>query len=372
MAYITDFEQLKKQLDAKKVNPDELVSKQSSEKTKALFAYLKNIYGKKILAGQQYLQPTELEDVVYYNVTGKLPAVRGYDMMDIDNRKKEVSQTERAIEWAKKSGCIITMCWHWYAPDDINNPENCDWAFYCKKTTSYDHTTSFDVIKAVEAGTPEYEFVVSRIDKVAANLKRFEQEDIPVLWRPLHEANGSWFWWGNRDNGATIEAYKKLWYMIFDRLENYHKLTNLIWVWNGQGKNMSVNPNTFDICGEDIYPETVDHSSQKAKFDEVTSYTSGKMAALSECGYLPEPTELVKDNVKWLWWLPWWGEFVFDRTLPFNEINAQNVKINEKRMSEELLHKIFTDDYCVTLEKLPWVTKENIEYAEKILKDKVK
>ena len=63
----------------------------------------------------------------------------------------------------------------------------------------------------------------------------------------------------------SIDAYKKLWYIIFDRLENLHKLTNLIWVWNGQSKDMAVHPNTYDIVGEDIYPEKKgrDHSSQR-------------------------------------------------------------------------------------------------------------
>ena len=366
MSYKTDFDKLLKELDAVKPNPDELVSKNSDKNTRELFSYLKSVYGKKALAGQQYLQKEEYEDIVYYRETGRLPAVRGYDFMDIDKGEKSDNQVSRAIEWAKNSGCIITMCWHWYAPDDMNDMENCTWAFYDKET-SYDWKTSFSLLNAVEEGTAEYEFVVSRIDMIAGELRKFEKEGIPVLWRPLHEAYGNWFWWGRKDSSpqASVEAYKKLWYMIFDRLENYHKLTNLIWVWNGQNKIMEVNPNTYDFCGEDIYPQTEDHSSQKAKYDELTSYTFGKMTALTECGYIPKPENLIEDGVRWLWWLPWWGSFVYEMKKPQRENNTDDIVINSDKMSTELLKGIFDHDYCVTLDKLPWFSEKNNEYVEK-------
>lgn len=355
MEYITDFEKLLSELDSKPVSAEKLVTKQADKETAELFEYLKSIYGKKVLSGQQYLQASELEDEVYFRYTGKLPAVRGYDLMDMDKKKGD-DQVNRAIKWAKETGSIITLCWHWYAPDDMDDMENCCWSFYYK-STSYQHKTSFDLLKAVTVGMREYDFVVSRIDKAAMLLREFEKEHIPVLFRPLHEASGSWFWWGNRgnDGGESIEAYKKLWYMIFDRIENYHKLTNIIWVWNGQNKDMAVHPNTYDIVGEDIYSQLPDdHSSQKPKFDEVTSYTHGKMAALSECGFIPAPDELKKDNVKWLWWLPWWGEFVYAREGWKPILDEENLPVcNPKYMSEVFLSETFGNDYVVSLSDLP-------------------
>lgn len=371
--YTTNIKELLKDLDSKRPNLDCLVSKNANKATRQLFEYLKSIYGKKVLSGQQYLQPAELEDAVYCKITGRLPAVRGYDLLDMDKSIKH-SQTERAIWWAKNGGCIITMCWHWYAPDNIFDTANSMWSFYYK-TTDYDRKTSFDLLKAVELGTPEYRFAVEKIDKAAGELRKLERENIPVLWRPLHEAAGSWFWWGNRgnDGGKSAEAYKKLWYMIYDRMENYHKLSNLIWVWNGQSEEMAVNPNTYDLCGEDVYSELPsDHSSQKERFSEVTSYTHGKMAALTECGYIPDPEELKKDNVKWLWWLPWWGGFVYktdenrrpvfdERGLPLH---------NPDKFSESELRSYFNNDYCVTLDKLPWYSKQKDEFVKRTMKER--
>ena len=221
----------------------------------------------------------------------------------------------------------------------------------------------------------EHRFALDQMDKAAEELKKLEAEDIPVLWRPLHEADGNWFWWGNRknDGGESIEAYKKLWYIIFDRMENYHKLTNLIWVWNGQSRDMAVHPNTFDLCGEDIYSEIpLDHSSQKPRFLDVTSYTFGKMAALSECGYIPDPENLKRDGVKWLWWLPWWGSFVYktdENGRPVFDNNGLPLH-NSEKFSEEEIKEYLNNDYCLTLDKLPWYSGKNAEFVTNTMKER--
>ena len=113
MEYRTDIAKLIAELDKKEISSDKLVSDHASKEAVELFEYLKSIYGKKVLSGQQYLQREELEDVVYWRSTGELPAIRGYDLMDMDKVKGD-DQVNRAIKWAKDTGCIITMCWHWY------------------------------------------------------------------------------------------------------------------------------------------------------------------------------------------------------------------------------------------------------------------
>ncbi len=365
MAYTTDFERLFSSLSYKP-DPNTLVSKNSSEKTKKLFEYLKSIYGKKFLAGQQYLQPSEFEDVVYYRVTGKLPAVRGYDFMGISTCRKPDDQAQRAIKWATECGGIVTMCWHWYAPDDMNDYSKGS-AFYYK-TTEYNNKTSFDLLKAVTEGTAEYDFVIREMDGVAAELKKMAELDIPVLWRPLHEANGGWFWWGGRDDEEHIEAYKKLWYIMFDRFENYHKLNNLIWVWNGQDKRMAVDPNTYDIYGDDIYSEQPnDHSSLKERFDYAQEYNHGKLTALSECGYIPHPDNMKADKVKWLWWLPWWGGFVY-KTKEYRPVIENGFPIiNDEKMSEEFLKEVFSHKDVVCLQDLPWWDDKKYKLPDRLI-----
>ncbi|MGN0687567.1 MAG: glycosyl hydrolase [Oscillospiraceae bacterium] len=368
MNYKTDVNALLEKLDKKSVSADRLVTDKPTPNTQRLFDFLKECYGKKHISGQQYLFENELEDMVYYKYTGKIPAIRGYDLMGISGLGGGYNQIERALDWARSTGGILTLCWHWYAPDDMSDISKSASFYY--KTTGYDHKTSFDIIRAVTDGTPENEFVIREIDLVAEQLKRFEAEDIPIIWRPLHEANGSWFWWGNRGE-ESVQAYKKLWYMMFDRLMNLHRLKNLIWVWNGQSREMAVHPNTFDIAGEDIYCEPPCHASQAEKFREVCSYTHGKMITLSECGSIPHPDEMRRDNAMWLWWLPWWGEFVYERGPDRRPIIDEDgfPHPNPKYMDECFLRGLFNDERVVTLHDLPWYDEKKHRLPSALLRN---
>lgn len=375
MSYKTDYEALLSALDKKEISADRLVTDAPTPNTQRLFDFLKSCYGRKFISGQQYLFESELEDLVYYRYSGRIPAIRGYDFMGISGLGGGYDQVERALDWARRTGGILTMCWHWYAPDDMSDIHKLA-AFYYK-TTGYDRKTGFDITRAVVDGTAENEFVIREIDMVAEQLKRFEAEDIPVIWRPLHEANGSWFWWGNRgeetdgEERPSVAAYKKLWYMIFDRMMNYHRLKNLIWVWNGQSKEMEVHPNTFDIAGDDIYCTPPNHLSQAERFKEISSYAHGKMVTLSECGSIPEPDEMQRDGVKWSWWLPWWGEFVYERGEDRRPVLDENgePRPNPTYMDEEFLRRIMNDERVVTLQDLPWYDRENNPLPAALLKN---
>lgn len=283
----------------------ELVSKNANEKTKALYAFLKENYGKHILSGQQMFGPEENEEIGIYSATGKCPAVKGYDFLHLEENPyidEPLSEhgVDNAIHWHRDCGGIVTFCWHWFVPVDVDDPS--------KGRAFYTEQTPFDVTKAVTEGTKEHAVILRHIDVIAGYLKRLQDAGVPVLWRPLHEASGGWFWWGAKGP----EAYKKLWNILFDRLENVHKLENLIWVWNGQHKDWIVDADKFDIGGEDIYPEKPDYSSQLDRYNLCNSYVGGqKMLTLSENAYLCDPDALIADGVKWLWWCVWWGGFAY-------------------------------------------------------------
>ena len=367
--YRTDFDMLEKELSQKPVDPGRLITEEPTPNTQRLWEFLRSCKGKKFISGQQYLWEDEMEDLVYYNVTGKLPAIRGYDFMGISGLARGYDQIGRALDWARRTGGILTMCWHWNAPDDMENIDRLCSFYY--KTTQYDHKTSFDIIRAMQEGTPEHRFVIEEIDMVAGALKIFQQADIPVIWRPLHEANGNWFWWGNRGE-ESVQAYKKLWYTIFDRFMNYHKLKNLIWVWNGQSNHCAIHPNSYDIAGTDKYYDGDDTSAAAlteyynesykalqgydAKCAELAGLEStGKMLTLSECGYIPDPQGCVDNNNMWLYYMVWNGDFIYDTT----DSGAIKVDLNgtpspnPERLTNEMLVEYFGNDAYITLKKLP-------------------
>lgn len=351
LAYETDFDALLKSLDEKTVGEGETVSNQTNEKTQALYDWLRENYGKNIIAAQQVSGKKQTEDLVYYLESEDLPAIKGFDFIFTTTNTVNPSEwTEMAIDWHNKSNGIVAFCWHWNVPADVDEEIDEDIDTQAKAFYS-DKIKNFSLQNAVTPGTKEYEVVIHDIDLIAIELQKLEAAGVPVLWRPLHEANGNWFWWGLANNREIVEGqyYQKLWYMIYDRLENYHKLTNLIWVWNGQSKHAQVHPNTYDISGIDVYPDpdSKDHSAQEKKYSDLEKITEeGKMLALSEVGFIPDPDD--DATLKWLFFMPWNGEFVYKETDVYGI-----PKINPERMSSEFLKKVMTHEKVITWSELP-------------------
>lgn len=350
LSYQTDIDALIAELDAKEVNPDDTVSENSGASTNEVFKWLRENYGKKLITAQETNLGSNYELYLYFNETGDLPAILGYDMIFTTQNNPDYSQTDEAIEWGQKSGGIVTFTWHWNVPRDIDN--------LSKGTAFYqDEILNFSFENAVTPGTKEYERVVQDIDTVAIQLQRLEEAGVTVLWRPLHEASGSWFWWG-KQTGETVKAqcYQKLWYLVYDRLENYHKLTNLIWVWNGQSTAMTVSPNTYDIAGIDIYPTTVDHSSQIRGYQTLSGMTAdGKMMALSECGYMPDIEKIKESGAFWLYFMPWSGDFIYQTTgfgSPMLNLDSMP-SVNTEKYSAEFLKTLYASEDVITWSELP-------------------
>jgi mannan endo-1,4-beta-mannosidase len=186
----------------------------------------------------------------------------------------------------------------------------------------------------MDGDDPEgYQLLMDEIDEIAAQLTRLRNAGVPVLWRPLHEASGGWFWWG-----TDRESYLKLYKLMYDRLTNQHNLTNLIWVWNGQHKDWYPGDEYVDIIGEDIYAGERIHGSQINKFLEIAAYSkTPKIVTLSENGCIVDPDLARRDGAMWSWWCVWNGEFA-----------------NTEQYSEfEMLRKAYDSEHTMTLEELP-------------------
>lgn len=288
-----------------------LINKQASKEANQLMAYLCSIYGKKVLTGQQIGVVAQPELDVIVATTGKYPAVYGYDMMNYSPSRVERGSTcrdvEEAIGWWQDGG-IVTFCWHWNAPLgllDLPPERSWDRGFYTE-------ATSFNIAEAMADEDNElFKLLVRDIDAIAAQLKRLQDENVPVLWRPLHEASGGWFWWGAHGPEPCI----KLWRYMYHRLTEVHKLDHLIWVWNGQHKDWYPGDEYVDIIGEDIYAPQHDYSSQLGRFQQAASYTeTPKLIALSENGVLPSLDQMQQDGAMWLWQCTWYGGFVCEQT----------------------------------------------------------
>lgn len=369
LAYETDYEAMKAYFESREVDPTKPVSEnaQTNEKTMEVWNYLRSVYGKQVITCQQMMGNECYEDLVFYNATNDLTAMKGYDFIFCTGSYHSDDMIDEAIEWSKESGGLCAFTWHWNVPKDIDNPEG-GYAFYTSEITN------FSQVNAVTPGTKEYETVIHDIDLIATKIQRMESEGVTILFRPLHEASGAWFWWGlqGRDS-ATNEVFQKLWYMIYDRLENYHKLTNIIWVWNGQNPHTAIHPNAFDIEGIDRYYDQEDISAEALStyyekcYGELAGYdkycaeltgmeSTGKMMALTECGYIPDPEGIKAANTMWLYYMVWNGDFIYETDAAGKamvDLNGTPHPNPKKGITNEMLAEYFSNDLYITHNKLP-------------------
>ena len=286
-----------------------------NDKATELFAFLKRLRGKGILTGQQEsgwggYADSEMDYI--YEVSGKLPAIRAMDF--IDNTFDEV--VLRSRQWHEKNG-IVSICWHWGAPPDGLGYQS--------------SLGEIDMAEAVKEGAALNQAVVRRMDEAAEALKQLRDAGIPVLWRPLHEFDGAWFWWGK----GSAEEFIALWRLMHDRFTKVHQLDNLIWV---LGYSHILKDGWYpgdeyvDIAGADAYREGTQENMYTWLRERVGE---DMLLAYHECGPMPEPDELIADKVEWSWFATW-------HTIHIREQNTR-----------EKVNRIYNHPYCITLDKLP-------------------
>ncbi|QGQ96534.1 hypothetical protein EHS13_17400 [Paenibacillus psychroresistens] len=274
------------------VNPNE------TTEAKDLLAYLYALQGKGMLTGQhEYIEAPDVYAETLKTLTGKYPAVHGYEIGGITGQSDTVLADQRqkvvnsAINWSKNGG-IVTMMYH------ASFPGACQCWNQVQRTATQ---AEFD--KIVTPGTIEYNLLISDMDKVAVFLKQMKDANVPILWRPYHEMNGGWFWWGQKNN------YAKLWNIMYDRYVNYFHLDNLLWVWNPNAPNSTASDyastypgsNKVDILAADIY----NNDYKQSHHDGLIALGGGKPIAIGENGELPSMATATTTQNKWVWQMTW-------------------------------------------------------------------
>ncbi len=300
---------------------DELCDKNASDDTKRIYNLLRDCYGKRSISCSMAEVDWNYKEAGYVKSwTGMYPAMNGFDYIHLTYDWEYYSDITPVKEWWDMGG-LVTICWHWRAPDSqsvweaykaSNNEKTVFEGFYANGGGS--PTTSFSAANAVKEGTWENEFVMSDIAKVASKLKKLQEAGIVVVWRPLHEAAGNstiyndgkaWFWWGADGPEPCVE----LWKMMFDYFQKVG-IHNLIWVWTSQTKDKSWYPGDeyVDMIGRDLYNYSVEDAAYNFKY--LSTYYPNKMLALSECGYSggtsPYMSEQWNEGAKWSYAMPWY------------------------------------------------------------------
>ncbi|MEF2966347.1 glycosyl hydrolase [Paenibacillus sp. M1] len=366
-AYFDTFTVDYADLDPLEVQPV-LTDPEATPETQILMNYLTEVYGNHIISGQQEIYGSgnngnyELEFDWIYDLTGKYPAIRGFDFMNYNPLYGwEDGTTDRVIDWVNNRGGIATASWHINVPRNFTNYQL--GAFVDWKDATYKPTeTNFNTANAVVPGTKEYQYVMMTIEDLAEQLQILQDNNVPVIFRPYHEAEGNgglngegaWFWWAS----AGAEVYKQLWDLLYTELTETYGLHNLIWTYNSYVYSTSPawypGDDQVDIVGYDKYNtiyNRYDGLSGVPNEDAITSIfyqlvnlTDGKkMVAMTENDTVPSVQNLTEEKAGWLYFCPWYGEHLMSSAFNY----------------PATLTTLYQSDYVITLDELPDLTVEN-------------
>ena len=321
-----------------------LCDPQSTPAARALMAYLVEQYGARTLSGT-----INGPDVDYVReVTGQLPAIVASDMLDVTTTPIRYDgvvpgATEQMIERARQ-GHILSFCWHWRPPSGLldtmlvrpdGTKQDARWymGFYTRATTF-----DLEAVLAHPDGA-DYALLLTDIDMVAGELRKLAGRGIPVLWRPLHEAEGGWFWWGAKGPKPFIQ----LWRLLYDRLTRVDGLHNLIWVYTGTAnREWYPGDDVVDAVGIDEYPADV-RDPLSATWDDIQARFGGrKLVALSEFGGAPDLAGARRLGVTWAYFASW------------------NKDLGPMKMDRQALKNIYNNPAVINLRDLPkdrWAPK---------------
>jgi mannan endo-1,4-beta-mannosidase len=292
--------------DCEPVNPN------ATPEARELLKKLCALSGKAILSGQHNFPNHRSQDTdKVFAIAGKYPAIWGSDFGFTDGEDKDsIIHRDLMIEEAKKqaaAGSIITLCWHMLRPTEDepgkageNGRPSPSW-----KGSVQAKLTDQQWEELLTPDTPLHRRWEKYIDTAASWLKQLQEARIPVLWRPMHENNGSFFWWGGRPGpSGTAQLYREL----YARMVHVHHLDNLIWVWNQNGParsgeffNYFPGQHYVDVLSYDNYRELSDRY-----YHELLTLAEGKPIALGEVGR-PPSAEVLKTQPRWVWFMVWAG-----------------------------------------------------------------
>ncbi|MEV6306900.1 glycosyl hydrolase [Actinoplanes sp. NPDC051861] len=260
--------------------------------------YLRSISGTSTVSGQHNKEPATSPGQYtqqVHDVTGQWPGLWGGDMMfrstDIANRQRVIDQAK--TEWA--NGSLVALTWHACSP---TVGATCEFEGGVKT-----RITDAQFQQIVTGGTALNQTWRNRMAAVVPFLRQLRDAGVPVLWRPFHEMNETWNWWGGRP-GANGGA------KIFQQMKDYFDsqgLTNLIWVWNVQDNpaggwaNYYPGSNYVDVVSLDAWYKN--HPSS-GDYQQILSIAGGKPIAIAEMGKVPTAS-LLNGQPRWAYFMIW-------------------------------------------------------------------
>jgi mannan endo-1,4-beta-mannosidase len=264
----------------------------------AVLTYLAAASGKWTVSGQHNREPND-EPTRWtqkvHDITGKYPGVWGADLSfhTLADRRFVVAEAKR--QWA--AGSLVTLMWHMCPP---THPEPCGWN---TPDGVWARLTDAEWSETTTPGTPLNRELTEQWDAVIPLLRELRDAGVGVLWRPLHEMNDTWPWWGGRPGPGGSP-------MLYRMMHDYFTaagLGNLVWVWNVSDRDpaglAAYDPGAgyTDVASMDIWQSDYPRDSD---YRTILDLAGGRPIALGEVRRVPSP-EVLAAQPRWAWFLVW-------------------------------------------------------------------
>lgn len=240
----------------------EPANRQANPQVKAVLEYFYSLAGKtdnRIISGQftDFGNGSNLKIMErIHEATGQWPALLGADYADF--RRGSITTkvpNAAAIEYWKQGGLVSIMA-HMY------NPANPKGGGLRDK--------GVDIAEVLKEGTDTNKRWMQQLDLIAEGLLELKAAGVVVLWRPFHEMNGGWFWWG----AQKPESFIAVWWHMFDYFSRTKGLDNLLWVYGpNHGKQTAAyyaGDEYVDLLGLDAYTDFLDPEHVRG-YDEIVA-----------------------------------------------------------------------------------------------------
>jgi len=290
--------------------------------------------------------------------TGREPAISGTDIYGFHRKFGDQYHAvvkgvvEHCRYWWHDKGGIVTLHYHWGLPGD---PDGTAWG-----NKERNERVRIDLAKAVTPGTKEHRDVIGDLSVTADYLGQLADARVPVLWRPLHEIDGGWFWWTDREQP---ENTAKLYRLVFDYLVKQRGIHNLIWVYNAAHVTHAVKKDSplaehvayrkrfypgdeyVDIASIDTYPNpTLGWGDPWADargraFALMQQVAPRKPLTVGEDHVLLNPDVAQKEGPDWLYCLAWFSDCKKDGWMRYS----------------------FNHEHMLTLDELPLLAAHNVK-----------
>ncbi len=292
-----------------------LIDSKASTNTQTLANNLYKSMQEGTMVGQQQAYIEDRDESVrtftkecdIFNISGKYPLVSGEDFGTLTNDSYTETnwygkQSTAQVDWVKecyKEGVYTTFSWHFREPYNGKS-------FYSSDLSS---TVLNEAFRSILEGGENHDYYKAKLDMIAEFCNSLVAEDgelIPIIFRPWHEMNASWFWWGVPDY-ASAKEFIQNWQFTVEYLRDTCNVHNIIYAYSPSRRFVTEadflesypGDDYVDMVGFDSYEDystgttAIELTISQLEILHELATEKGKLAALTECGYdLDSKTEL--------------------------------------------------------------------------------